>query len=92
MGCRVVALLLGLLVVTTSAARAQETGSISGVIFDQGGVVVADATVKIEGERLPGGRTTTTSVGGDYRFLLLLPGTYTVEVEKAGEAARLGRT
>lgn len=84
MECRVVAIVLALLVVVTSSARAQETGSISGVVFDQGGVVVADATVKVEGERLPGGRTTTTSIGGDYRFLLLLPGTYTVEVEKAG--------
>jgi hypothetical protein len=84
MRCRVAALLLGLLVLVTTPARAQETGSISGVVFDQGGVVVADATVTVEGERLPGGRTTTTSVGGDYRFLLLLPGTYTVAVEKAG--------
>jgi hypothetical protein len=83
MRCRVVVLLLALVVVARPA-RAQETGSISGVVFDQGGVAVADAIVKVSGERLPGGRTTTTGVGGEYRFLLLLPGEYIVEVEKAG--------
>jgi hypothetical protein len=84
MGCRVLALLLTFGVGLASSARAQETGSISGVVFDQGGVAVADAAVKVTGERLPGGRTTTTSVGGEYRFLLLLPGEYIVEVEKTG--------
>lgn len=84
MGCRIAASVLMLLVLITPSAKAQETGSISGVVFDQGGAIVADAQVKVSGDRLPGGRVTTTSQGGDYRFLLLLPGTYTVVVEKAG--------
>ena len=36
MRCRVAAVLLSLLVLVTTPARAQETGSISGVVFDQG--------------------------------------------------------
>ena len=85
MRCRVIALLLALVVgAVARPARAQETGSISGVVFDQGGAVVGDATVRVTGERLPGGRTTMTGPGGEYRFLLLVPGEYFVEVEKAG--------
>jgi len=65
-------------------ALADETGSISGTIFDSGGAVVADATVTVRGELLPAGRTVTTGQNGQYRFLRLLPGTYVVEVEKTG--------
>ena len=84
MSCRIVALVVTLVASLASSALAQETGSISGVVFDQGGVAVADAVVKLTGAALPGGRTTTSGVGGEYRFLLLVPGDYIVEVEKTG--------
>ncbi len=70
------------LAVTTSAQ--QTTGSVSGAVLDQTGGVLQSVTVKISGELLPAGRTTTTSDAGMYNFPLLLPGKYVVEVEKAG--------
>ena len=84
MGCRIAGLVLSALVAMASLAVAQETGSISGVVFDQGGAVVADAVVSVSGDVLPGGRTTTTSASGEYQLPLLLPGTYVVTVEKSG--------
>ena len=64
--------------------RAADTGSISGVVFDQGGQLVEAATVRLTGEPLPGERVATTDANGAYRFPLLLPGAYTLEVTKQG--------
>jgi hypothetical protein len=69
------------------AARAAETGSVSGVVFDQGALPVQGASVRIAGERLPAGRTTSTEANGQYRFTLLLPGTYELQIEKPGAGA-----
>jgi hypothetical protein len=65
-------------------ALAADTGSISGVVFDQGGTLVEDAVVTLTGDPLPGERTTTTDANGAYRFPLLLPGSYLVVVTKEG--------
>ena len=67
-----------------TVVRAADTGSVSGAVFDQNGQPVADATVKISGDRLPGSRTLQTSVNGIYQFDYLPPGEYAVEVDKAG--------
>ena len=63
---------------------AADTGSISGVVFDQGGQLVEGATVRLTGEPLPGERVATTDANGAYRFPLLLPGAYTLEITKQG--------
>ena len=68
----------------TGAALAQETGSISGYIFDASGVAVAGATITVTGDRLPGERTVTTSESGFFQVPLLLPGTYKVQAAKTG--------
>jgi hypothetical protein len=60
------------------------TGSVSGAVLDQTGAVLQGVTVRISGDNLPAGRTTTTSEAGLYNFQLLIPGRYTVEAEKAG--------
>lgn len=67
-----------------TAAAQQTTGSVSGAVFDQTGAVLQNITVRISGENMPAGRTTTTSDAGLYNFPLLLPGKYTVEAEKEG--------
>ena len=73
-----------------SIVRAADTGSISGVVFDQGGQLVEGATVRLTGAPLPGERVATTDSNGAYRFPLLLPGSYVLEVSKqaAGTAKR----
>jgi len=73
-----------LLVLLPVSALAQQTGSVSGIIVDRSGTPVAGATVKISGDPLPAGRTVVTPESGLYSFPSLLPGTYLVEVEKAG--------
>lgn len=67
-----------------SAVAQQTTGSVSGAVLDQTGAVLQGVAVRISGDQLPAGRTTTTSDAGLYNFPLLLPGKYTVEAEKAG--------
>jgi hypothetical protein len=67
-----------------SVAFAQDTGSVSGIVLDQNGSVVAGAVVKITGDQMPAGRTVTTGDNGMYQFPALLPGRYTVTVDKTG--------
>jgi hypothetical protein len=76
-------LVLGVLIVSLPASAA-DTGSISGVVFDQGGTLVEGAVVTLTGAALPGVRTTTTDANGVYSFPLLLPGTYEVSVVRDG--------
>lgn len=66
------------------SARSQTTGSISGVVFDQGGQLVEGASVRLTGDPLPGERTAVTDARGVYSFPLLLAGAYTLEVSKQG--------
>src|SRR5688572_33159060 len=64
-----------------AAPAAANTGTISGVVFDQDGMPVADASVKVTGDAVPAGRTTRTDANGVYHFEYLPPGQYTVTVE-----------
>jgi protocatechuate 3,4-dioxygenase beta subunit len=79
---RSILLMLTLCLAQGPRAFAADTGSVSGAVFDQNGAPVQDATVKISGDQLPAGRTTQTDANGNYTFLLLLPGKYTIEVRK----------
>ena len=72
------------LLALAATAFAADTGSVSGVVFDQTGAPVEAATVKISGDRLVAGRTAQTSANGVYKFEYLLPGDYTVEIDKLG--------
>src|SRR5262245_54319054 len=66
-------------------AFAQETavkGNLGGVVADSTGAVVQGAKVTLSG---PIGNLTTTSDNeGNFLFVRLVPGTYTVKVEKQG--------
>jgi len=75
---------LALVLTLAAAARAADTGSLSGAVFDRHGAPLAEATVKISGEQLPLGRDITTGSNGTYLFEYLVPGSYVVEVNKAG--------
>ena len=75
---------LALTMLLVARAWGADMGSVSGVVFSQGAEPVADALVTIAGDRLPIGRTVTTGDNGTFRFDFLLPGTYSVTVEKTG--------
>ena len=81
---RLATLLAVLSCLAPSLAPAQTMGSISGVVFDQGGQLVEGATIRLTGEPLPGERTATTDANGAYNFPLLLTGNYMLEVSKQG--------
>jgi hypothetical protein len=60
-------------------------GSIYGKVTDQQGGVLPGATITLTGATI-GARTTTSGSAGEYRFLNLDPGTYTLSVALAGFA------
>jgi hypothetical protein len=73
-----------LLVFTGSALGQVTTGTILGTVRDSTGAVVAGATVTITDTGKGTVSTYTTDANGDYNAPFLIPGTYTVSVEKGG--------
>lgn len=77
--------LAALLFSFNTAVTAQGTTTrVTGTVTDTSGAVVSGATVTLENEGTGSKLTTQTSDSGGYIFDLLLPGTYSVLVEKAG--------
>jgi hypothetical protein len=71
---------VALSIICTTAIRAADTGTISGIVVDQSGMPVVDALVRVASDALPAGRTILTGVNGSYRFEYIVPGNYVVEV------------
>jgi hypothetical protein len=67
-------------------AQTANTGSITGVVKDASGAVVAGAIVKATNIGTGVSRTTTTSDDGAYELTTLQPAEYRVEIEAAGFA------
>jgi len=76
--------LFAFLVFSSAPAFAQQTGSVSGIVVDRSGSPVVGATVTVSGDVLPTSRVVVTGDTGMYSFPALLPGNYTVAVEKTG--------
>jgi hypothetical protein len=74
------------LLLLSSPARlgAQTLSGINGTVTDPGGVPVPDAKVTITNIDTRVARSTVTSSAGTYYITDLIPGAYTVRVEKAG--------
>jgi hypothetical protein len=62
----------------------QNTGSVSGRVTDASGAVVEGAQVTITNQGNNSARTATTNSSGYYSVTNLVPGGYSVTVEKAG--------
>ncbi len=62
----------------SSAALAQQTGDISGVVSSENGAGLAGVSIEARSANLPQPRSTTTAANGRYRLPLLPPGNYTV--------------
>ena len=68
-----------------SPLAAQSTyGSVTGTVTDASGSAVPDATVTLTSATTDFKATFTTSGDGQYTFVNLNPGPYTVEVDKPG--------
>jgi len=66
-------------------AQSKETGAIEGIVTDEDMSPLPGTSVTLSSPNLIGGpRVTLTSESGKYRFVLLPPGTYTIEVRLEG--------
>jgi Carboxypeptidase regulatory-like domain len=65
-------------------AAPADTGSVSGSVVDASGAPVSEAVVTISSDSMPAGRTAKTGANGTFAFDYLLPGDYSVTVDKAG--------
>lgn len=83
-----VVLVAALLVLASGGAVWSQTvqGVITGTITDPTGAVVPNATVTITNVGTNISQSTTTGSDGSYRFPLVPPGTYTVEIKAANFA------
>ena len=63
---------------------AQNTGAISGTVTDSSGAVVDGAQVTVTNQGNNSARSAATNSSGFYSVTNLVPGVYSVTVEKAG--------
>jgi hypothetical protein len=76
---------VSLLILAVQPVGAQTTkGSISGVVVDQSGAAVPQATVTVTNRATGEKASVTTSDEGSFRFNLLTIGSYEVEISKHG--------
>src|SRR6266700_974987 len=73
-----------LLLLLPANVRGQAVSRINGEVTDQAGAEVPDATVTVTNVDTNVSKTTTTTSAGTYLVIDLIPGTYTVKVEKTG--------
>jgi hypothetical protein len=85
-GCTVRALLLLAMFLSGRTVWGQATTSVRGSVTDPSGRAVLGATVAIANSESKTERTTTSGEQGEYQFLLLQPGTYTLTVTATGFA------
>ena len=83
--------LLALLLLVSTSAFAQITGSIGGRVGDSNGGAVPGVTVETNSNAMQGTRTAVTDPTGAYHLLLLPPGDYTVTFRLEGFAIETRR-
>ncbi len=79
-------LLLLCLVLPYSALSQSSSTSLQGTVTDASGGAVAGATISLVNSESKTERTAVSDAQGEYRFLLLSPGTYTLRVNAKGFA------
>jgi hypothetical protein len=80
---RRLALLAAALLVPATALYAQTTGRLMGQIVDAQGAVLPGVTVTVTSPAMQGVETQVTDAEGNFRFLSLPPGRYTLKAELA---------
>src|SRR6266511_3638422 len=82
---RIAMLVAAILGTAAVPARGQSTGAIEGLVRDQSGGVLPGVTVEISSPALiEGARVATTESTGNYRFLRLPVGEYTIKFSLTG--------
>ncbi len=72
------------LILSVSSFAQVTTGVVTGRVSDSSGAVITSAQVKLTNTQTGVIQTTTTDSSGDYQFLQVPPGIYTVEVSNQG--------
>lgn len=72
------------LMLDVPSAKAQALSGIQGTVTDESGAVVPDAKVSVHNNATGVVTNTVTSSAGTYTVTDLIPGTYTVKIEKQG--------
>ncbi|MFN9299262.1 MAG: carboxypeptidase regulatory-like domain-containing protein [Acidobacteriota bacterium] len=75
---------LTILLFVSASLFGQTLGDISGTVTDPQGAPVAGATVRLTNAATNAVRTSTSNDSGLYAFPALVPGSYSVKVDKAG--------
>ena len=83
MATRLIVLLALILAPLTVLAQVTK-GSISGSVVDASGALISDASVKVTNTQAGTVLQVTSDKSGFFRFSLLPPGTYKLEISKAG--------
>jgi outer membrane receptor protein involved in Fe transport len=86
----VLCLCIGLLAPAAFAQSEATTGNIEGRVLDPNGAVVPNATVTAKNDATGLEKTATTDGEGNYRIILLPPGTYSVRTQTTGFHAWTG--
>ena len=73
-----------LLLLLAANAHAQYTANIQGLVQDPSAAGIANAKVDLVNVATQVSATTTSDESGNYRFLSLAPGTYTITAEAQG--------
>jgi len=76
---RLSALLVALILVAGVAHAQTSVGTIEGTVSDEQGAILPGVTATLTGPR--GAQTVVTDEKGQYRFISVQPGTYTLKVE-----------
>jgi hypothetical protein len=79
-------LVVAMMLAVSAAAWAQgsQTGTLSGTVIDQGGLVLPGVTITVTSPSLQGARSTVSDENGHYSIPGLPPGTYSVRFELQG--------
>src|SRR5579872_1398733 len=72
------------LMVASVAYGQAERASLAGTVTDNSGAVLPGTIVKVTNEGTNTSVSLETSAAGEYRAVNLIPGSYTIEVEKQG--------
>src|SRR5579863_3373130 len=81
--------ILCLLLSTPSRVAAQALSGINGTVTDTSGAAIADANVTVTNVDTSVSKTAVTTSAGTYYVTDLIPGRYTVRVEKGGFKASI---
>ncbi len=82
--CRAIRVLCVLLILMATPVLAQFTASIQGVVQDQSGADVANASLQLVNNATGATKVATADASGNYRFISLAPGKYTITADAAG--------